>query len=217
LHRRDGRHLSGVTGSEQASQRDKPAVSAVASRGSNAVVGRSEGGTTSIVGVALTTSTALDALRQRLDAVGFAVESPDLALLWSVVRDWGREPVADVDAQQGGDQLLFEGVLFDDPPSRWSRGRRFVLGFTRQFAFEDVDDVQQERQSVSISVEYALLDDFRVIATMRSASYGSADQIYGIGGPGAEEWIKLVEASDSYRVALRHSPPAAVRFTYGPI
>jgi hypothetical protein len=167
--------------------------------------------------VTLRTSTALDALRQRLAAVGFAAESPDLALLWSVLRDWAREQLEDVDAEEGGDQLLFEGVLFDDPPSRWSRGRRFVLGFTRQFAFEDVDDVQQERESVSVSLEYALHDDFRAIATMRSPTYGSADQIYGVGGPGAEEWIKLVEASDSYRVALGHTPSAAVSFSNGPI
>lgn len=166
--------------------------------------------------MALTTSTALEALRQRLEDASFAVESPDLSLLWSVVRDWAREHVDDVDADRDGDLLLFSGALYDDPPGRWSRGCRFVLGFTRQFAFEDVDDVQQERQSVNVGVDDALHEDFRAITAMRFPGFGSADQFYGRGGPGAEEWITRVEASDSYRVALGHTA-RAVSFSYGPI
>jgi hypothetical protein len=166
--------------------------------------------------VALTTATALDALRRRLGEAGFAVESPDVSLLWSVIREWARERVDDVDADRDGDLLLFSGSLYDDPPGRWSRGRRFVLGFTRQFAFEDVDDVQQERESVDVSVEYPLVDDFRAITEMRFPGFGSADQFYGRGGPYAEEWIARVEASDSFRVALAHTP-VAVEFSYGTI
>jgi hypothetical protein len=166
--------------------------------------------------VALTTSTALDALRQRLDDAAFTVESPDLALLWSVVRDWARERVEDVDADSDGDLLLFSGALYDDPPSRWSRGPRFVVGFTRQFAFEDVDDVQQERESVKVALDYGLHDDFRAITEMRDPGFGSADQFYGTGGAGAEEWIARVEASESYRVALGHTP-VTVAFSYGTI
>ena len=137
---------------------------------------------------------------------GFDEADPDLAVLWSVLREWVALPVEGMDPDVDADLLLFESSLELREAGAHSFGPSFAVGFTRQFSFEDDEGEYAGMEVVRAELRYAVHDDFRAITQMRHGNFGTADQFWGSGGPRAEEWTRRVEASRSYQVALEHRP-----------
>jgi hypothetical protein len=166
----------------------------------------------------LTTPTALPELKRMLAEAGFDDAHPSLPVLWGVLREWTLLPVEGVnpDPTMDADLLLFECSLYLRPPTRHSRGSAFSVSFTRQFSFEDADGEYIGMEQLHATLTYAVHDDFRAITEMRFETFGSADQLWGAGGPLASEWATGVEATRSYTTALTHTPVAA-SFSHGPV
>ena len=156
--------------------------------------------------MSLTTENCLPALRHMLAGAGFDEATPDLALLWSVLKEWVALPVDGMDPDVDADMLLFEASLELREGGAYSFGPSFVVGFTRQFSFEDEEGEYEGMEVVRAELRYAVHDDFRAITKMHREVFGSADQFWGSGGPRAEEWAERVETSRSYQVALEHRP-----------
>jgi hypothetical protein len=102
------------------------------------------------------------------------------------------------------------------PADQILRRPAFYVSFTRQFSFEDDAGEYIGMEQLHATLSYAVHDDFRDIADMRSDRFGTADQLWGTGGPLAREWATRVEATRSYTTALTHSP-VAVSFSHGPV
>jgi hypothetical protein len=154
----------------------------------------------------LTTGTSLAELRRRLAAVGFDEARPKLSVLWPVWKTWAALPVEGMDPDADADMLLFECSLDLKTPDKFSFGPSFIVGFTRQFSFEDENGDYTGMEHVGVDLRYPVHDDFRAITRMAewSDEFGTADQFWGSGGPCAPEWAGRVEASRSYATALRH-------------
>jgi hypothetical protein len=156
--------------------------------------------------VALTTENCLPELRRMLTGAGFDEADPNLAVLWSVLKEWVALPVEGMDPDVDADMLLFEASLELREGGAYSFGPSFVVGFTRQFSFEDEEGEYAGMEVVRAELRYAVHDGFRAITKMRHDNFGTADQFWGSGGPRAEEWTRRVETSRSYQVALEHRP-----------
>jgi hypothetical protein len=156
--------------------------------------------------VSLTTENCLPELRRMLANARFDEATPDLAVFWSVLKDWVALPVEGMDPDADADMLLLEGSLHLRERSRHSFGPSFTLGFTRQFSFEDEEGEYAGMEVVRAEFRYRVHDDFRAIAQMQNPNFGTADQFWGAGGPHAEEWAERVDASPTYQVALEHRP-----------
>jgi hypothetical protein len=141
-----------------------------------------------------------------LAEAAFDEERPDLSILWPVLRKWVALPVEGMDPDVDADLLLFECTLDLTEVGRYSFGPSFMVGFTRQFSFEDDEGEYAGMEVVRAELRYPVHDDFRAITRMRSETFGSSDQRWGAGGLRAEEWARYVESSRSYQVALGHKP-----------
>jgi hypothetical protein len=130
---------------------------------------------------------------------GFDEATPDLAVLWSVLKEWVALPVEGMDPDVDADMLLFEGTLHLRDRGAYSIGPSFVVGVTRQFSFEDEEGEYAGMEVVRAELRYAVHDDFRAITKMHREVFGSADQFGGSGGPRAEEWTRRVEATRTYQ------------------
>jgi hypothetical protein len=139
-------------------------------------------------------------------AVGFDDAQPKLSVLWPVFKTWAALPVEGMDPDADADMLLFECSLDLKPPDRYSFGPSFIVGFTRQFSFEDEQGDYSGMEHVGVDLRYPVHDEFRAITRMADGrdQFGTADQFWGSGGPLAAQWADRVEASPSYQTALRH-------------
>jgi hypothetical protein len=156
--------------------------------------------------VALTTETCLPELRRMLADAGFDEQRPDLSVLWPVLKGWAALPVEGMDPDADADMLLFECTLDLNEGGTRSFGPSFIVGFTRQFSFEDDEGEYAGMEVIRAELHYPVHDAFRAITRMRWERFGTADQFWGSGGPRAEEWARRVEASRSYQVAVGHEP-----------
>jgi hypothetical protein len=115
-------------------------------------------------------------------------------------------PVEGMDPDVDADMLLFESSLELREGGAYSFGPSFVVGYTRQFSFEDDEGEYAGMEVVRAKLRYAVHDDFRAITQIRHENLDTADQFWGSGGPRAREWTRRVEASRSYQEALEHRP-----------
>ena len=154
------------------------------------------------------TNDALAVLREMLAAVGFDEREPHLAVLWPAVKEWAAMP-----AEASHDELTFDGLLFEctlDLKPR-TAAPQFTVDLARHFSFDDHLGDYRGMERVGVDLGYAVHDEFREITTMAdwAEDFGTADKLWGRGGPAAADWAVSVEASRSYQTALRHS---ATRF-----
>lgn len=159
----------------------------------------------------MTTDTALAELRRMAAEAGFDEARPELEPLWTAVQAWSALPVEGV-PDRVHEMFLFECSLFLERRPPESMGPGFVVSFTRQFSFNDAAGDYIGMEHVTIDLTYAVHDDFRAIAEMAdwNPRFGTADQLWGDGRDGAGRWAEGVEATRSYRTALRHRPLRAL-------
>ena len=154
------------------------------------------------------TNDAFAVLREMLAAVDFDEREPRLSVLWPVLKRWAAMPV-----EASHDELTFDGLLFEcsldlTPRTDESLGPQFTIDFSRHFSFDDHLGDYRGMERIGVDLGYEVHDEFRAIATMADwdPAFGTADKIWGRGGPAAADWAANVEASQSYQTALRHRP-----------
>ena len=152
------------------------------------------------------TNDALAVLRQMLAAVGFDGREPRLSVLRSAFKEWAAMP-----AEASHDELTFDGLLFEcsldlRPRTAASLGPQFTVDFSRHFSFDDHLGDYCGMERVGVDLGYPVHDELRAITTMADwdVDFGTADKLWGRGGPAAADWAAGVEASQSYQSALRH-------------
>lgn len=152
------------------------------------------------------TNEALAVLREMLAAAGFDEREPRLSVLWPAFREWAAMP-----AEASHDELTFDGLLFEcsldlRPRTAASLGPQFTVDLSRHFSFDDHLGDYRGMERVGVDLGYPVHDEFREITTMAdwTEDFGTADRLWGRGGPAAADWAASVEASQSYQTALRH-------------
>src|SRR5688500_15517082 len=123
----------------------------------------------------LTTEACLPELRRRLAEAPFDEQRPDLSVLWPVLKGWAALPVEGMDPDADADMLLFECTLDLNEGGTRSFGPSFIVGFTRQFRFEDDEGEYAGMEVVHTELRYPVHDDFRTITRMLSETFGTAD------------------------------------------
>jgi hypothetical protein len=156
--------------------------------------------------VALTTENCLPELRRMPTGAGFDEADPNLAVLWSVLKEWVALPVEGIDPDVDADMLLFEASLDCAKGAQTHSARRSCSASRASSASRTRRASTQGWRSSGRSSDTPCTRTFRAITQMQHENFGTADQFWGSGGPRAEEWTRRVETSRSYQVALEHRP-----------
>jgi len=115
-------------------------------------------------------------------------------------------PVEGMDPDVDADMLLFEASLELREGGAYSFGPSFVVGFTRQFSFEDEEGEYAGMEVVRAELRYAVHDDFRAITRMRHETSGRPTSS---GGPAVR--ARRSGRSASRRAAVTRSPSSIGR------